>query len=197
MRSVVEAGNPVDAIQAGDVITRKAGMRDIHPLLVLINSYAAKGIMLPRTEFEMSENIRDFTVIYQESRLIGCGALHFYTPTTAEVRSLAVDPSLKSRGIGRIVVNSLEEEATENELHAIFAFTYAPEFFKKIGFAQVERGELPLKAWRDCLRCPKFQCCDEIAMLKALVPDPVLSPVPDSANFLIQLPQMAPPGDRA
>lgn len=97
MRSVIEAGNPVDEMRASDLIVRKAGMRDIHPLLVLINSYAAKGIMLPRTEFEMSENIRDFTVVYEETRLIGCGALHFYTPTTAEVRSLAVDPVLKSR----------------------------------------------------------------------------------------------------
>jgi amino-acid N-acetyltransferase len=197
MRSVVEAGNPVDAIQASQVIVRKAGMRDIHPLLVLINSYAANGIMLPRTEFEMSENIRDFSVVYQDTQLIACGALHFYTPTTAEVRSLAVDPALKSRGLGRIVVQSLEDEAIDNELHAIFAFTYAPEFFKKIGFAQVERGELPLKAWRDCLRCPKFQCCDEIAMLKALVPDPILSPIPDSANFLIQLPQLAQAPSRA
>lgn len=192
MRSVIEAGNPVDEMRASDLIVRKAGMRDIHPLLVLINSYAAKGIMLPRTEFEMSENIRDFTVVYEQTRLIGCGALHFYTPTTAEVRSLAVDPVLKSRGIGRIIVESLEQEAVGNELHAIFAFTYVPEFFQRLGFAQVERGELPLKAWRDCLRCPKFQCCDEIAMLKALVPDPVLSPAPDSGNFLLQLPQVIP-----
>jgi amino-acid N-acetyltransferase len=84
------------------LIVRKAGMRDIHSLLMLVNAYAARGIMLPRTEFEMSENIRDFTVIYEGSQLIGCGALHFYTPTTAEVRSLAVEPALKSQGIGRI-----------------------------------------------------------------------------------------------
>jgi amino-acid N-acetyltransferase len=183
MSGVIEA--------AKDVMVRKAGMRDIHPLLGLINSYAAKGIMLPRTEFEISENIRDFTVIYTDSRLIGCGALHFYTPTTAEVRSLAVEPQLKSQGIGRMIMESLEDEATANELHAIFAFTYVPQFFEKLGFAQVERGELPLKAWKDCLRCPKFQCCDEYAMLKSLVSDPVLSPIPDSANFLIQLPRLS------
>jgi amino-acid N-acetyltransferase len=146
--------------------------------------------MLPRTEFEMSENIRDFNVVYRNSQLIGCGALHFYTPTSAEVRSLAVEPAMKTNGIGRLIVASLEQEAIANELHALFAFTYVPEFFKKIGFTQVERGELPLKAWRDCLRCPKFQCCDEIAVLKPLVADPVLSPPRDSANFLIQLPQL-------
>lgn len=61
---------------------RKAGMRDIPQMLELINSYAASGVMLPRTEFEMSENIRDFSVAYGGDRLAGCGALHFYTPTS-------------------------------------------------------------------------------------------------------------------
>ena len=65
-------------------------MQDIPPLLELINGYAAKGIMLARTEFEMSENMRDFMVAYEGQQLVGCGALHFYSPTVGEVRSLAV-----------------------------------------------------------------------------------------------------------
>ena len=150
------------------VAVAKAAMRDIPNILGLINSYAADGIMLPRTEFEMSENIRDFSVAYDGNVLIGCGALHFYTPTVAEVRSLAVLPQMKQHGIGRAVVEALEAEARENELEAIFAFTYAPGFFSRLGFLEVERGELPLKAWKDCLRCPKFQSCDEIAVLKRL-----------------------------
>jgi amino-acid N-acetyltransferase len=150
------------------VAVRKASMRDIPNMLSLINSYAVNGTMLPRTEFEMSENVRDFSVAYDGALLVGCGALHFYTPTSAEVRSLAVLPAVKQHGIGRAVVEALEAEARENDLHAIFAFTYVPEFFRKVGFAEVERGELPLKAWKDCLRCPKFQNCDEIAVLKRL-----------------------------
>ena len=148
----------------------KAGMRDIQPVLRLINSYAANGVMLPRTEFEMSENIRDFSVAYDGNVLMGCGALHFYTPTTAEVRSLAVLPAAKQQGVGRAVLEALEAEARENGLEAIFAFTYVLEFFRKLGFEEVERGELPLKAWKDCLRCPKFHHCDEIAVLKRLKP---------------------------
>jgi amino-acid N-acetyltransferase len=155
------------------MIVRKASMPDIHALLQLINGYAAQGVMLPRTEFEMSENIRDFTLAYNGGRLVGCGALHFYTPTTGEVRSLAVDPELKSRGVGRAIVEALEREARDCGLHSIFAFTYATGFFEKLGFHAVERGELPLKAWKDCLRCPKFQCCDETAVVKHLVHQPV------------------------
>ncbi len=149
---------------------KKATMRDIPKILSLINSYAAKGVMLPRTEFEMSESIRDFSVAYDGDLLVGCGALHFYTPATAEVRSLAVMPAATEHGVGRAIVETLEAEARENELEAIFAFTYVPGFFSRLGFAEVDRGELPLKAWKDCLRCPKFQNCDEIAVLKRLRP---------------------------
>lgn len=170
---------------------RKAAIRDIGNVLALINTYAAEGIMLPRTEFEMSENIRDFSVAYDGDVLVGCGALHFYTPTTAEVRSLAVRPEIKQHGVGRAIVESLEEEARENELAAIFAFTYSPGFFRKLGFEQVERGELPLKVWKDCLRCSKFENCDEIAVLKRLRTDRVIS-LPEMPEFtLIQLPTVA------
>jgi amino-acid N-acetyltransferase len=167
---------------------RKAKMGDIPAILALINLYAVQGIMLPRTEFEISENIRDFTVVYAGLRLIGCGALHFYTPTSGEIRSLAVAPEAKKQGVGALLIESLQQEAVNNELHAIFAFTYVAEFFRKLGFQQVDRGLLPLKVWKDCLSCPKFQCCDEIAVLKALSPDAVSTLSLDNSQELIQLP---------
>jgi len=153
------------------VTVRKAGMQDIHPILDLINSYAAKGIMLPRTEFELSENIRDFSVAYSGERLVGCGALHFYSPVMGEVRSLAVAPEERTHGIGQLLVEALVREAQLYTLDALFAFTYVPGFFAKMGFQEVERGELPLKAWKDCLRCPKFNSCDEIAVVRILAQD--------------------------
>lgn len=127
--------------------------------------------MLPRTEFELAEGIRDFTVALDDSGdLAGCTALHFYTPTAAEVRSLAVHPSQKGRGLGRQLVEYVEREAEEIGISSLFAFTYVPGFFAQLGYAQVDRGLLPQKAWKDCLRCPKFQNCDEIAVFKKLNP---------------------------
>ena len=152
----------------GAVSVRNAYMRDTKAILALINAYAAKGIMLPRTEFEMSENIRDFAVAYSNEQLVGCGALHFYSPKIAEVRSLAVDPGWKGHGIGRLIMEALEREARAHGLQSIFAFTYVDLFFTRMGYHLVDRGDLPLKAWKDCLRCPKFQACDEIAVLKQL-----------------------------
>jgi len=173
------------------IAVRKAAIRDIRPILALINSYAADGVMLSRTEFDMSEHIRDFSVAYDGVDLLGCGALHFYTPTTAEIRSLAVNRDLKGRGVGRAIVEALDQEAQENDLESIFAFTYVPEFFAKLGFREIERGELPLKAWKDCLRCPKFQNCDEIAVLKRLKPlhesDQFLLEIAPQSSELIQL----------
>lgn len=158
------------ATVAAGLATRKAVMRDIPSILSLINGYAARGIMLPRTEFEMSEAIRDFTVVTRGEEFLGCGALHFYSPTLGEIRSLAVQEKAKTQGAGGRLVEALVQEAHVYELDAVFAFTYVVEFFNKVGFQEVERGVLPLKAWRDCLRCPKFNACDEIAVLRVLRP---------------------------
>ena len=155
----------------GALTVRKAAMRDIPSILDLINGYAAKGIMLPRTEFEMSEAIRDFTVVTLDQALLACGALHFYSPSIGEIRSLAVHEQARTHGLGRKMVEALVLEAQEYALDAVFAFTYVEGFFNKIGFHEVERGLLPLKAWKDCVRCPKFQACDEIAVLRILRPD--------------------------
>jgi amino-acid N-acetyltransferase len=141
-------------------------MADIPALLALINGFAARGIMLPRTAFEMAENLRDFSVVQTADRVSGCAALHIYTPKAAEVRSLAILPELQGCGAGKALVGVLEAEAQAFGLEELFAFTYLPGFFEKLGFAAIDRGELPLKAWKDCLRCPKFQCCDEVAVIK-------------------------------
>ena len=146
-------------------------MRDIPAMLELINAFAARGIMLPRTEFELAESIRDFVIAEDQSELLGCGALHFYTPLSAEVRSLAVRSGSQGKGTGRKIVEALEVEARENDLSSLFAFTYVADFFSRLGYEQVDRALLPLKAWKECLRCPKFQNCDEIAVLKRLRPE--------------------------
>jgi amino-acid N-acetyltransferase len=194
MISALYADSLVDAPGNLALTVRKAAMDDIPPILHLINGYAAKGIMLPRTEFEMSESIRDFSVVRRGSELLGCGALHFYSPTIGEIRSLAVHEQAKTHGVGRQLIAALVAEAQEYQLDAVFAFTYVVQFFEKVGFHQVERGVLPLKAWKDCLRCPKFQACDEIAVLRVLRPENwnnAHSPVwgsPSPEEQLIQIP---------
>jgi amino-acid N-acetyltransferase len=170
MLSALRADAVGESGGAARFTVRKAAMRDIPLILDLINGYAANGIMLPRTEFEMSEAIRDFSVVTAGNEFLGCGALHFYSPAVGEVRSLAVHEHAKTHGAGRRLVEALVAEADGYALDAVFAFTYVADFFAKMGFEAVERGLLPLKAWKDCLRCPKFQACDEVAVLRILRP---------------------------
>jgi amino-acid N-acetyltransferase len=178
-----------------EVIVRKARMQDIPAMARLINDYAAQEIMLPRNEMELAESIRDFSVAElihpgAAPELVGCVALHFYTTIAGEVRSLAVDPAYSRHGIGRKMVESLEVEARACDLATLFAFTYVPGFFSKLGYDRVDRNVLPLKAWKDCLRCPKFQNCDEIAVLKRLKEielRPITS-VGNNTRELVQLP---------
>jgi amino-acid N-acetyltransferase len=160
-------------------VVRKATLADVRPMAQLIQKYADVNIMLPRNEFELAEHVRDFMIAVDENgELVGCGALHIYTPTVAEVRSLGVNPDLKVQGIGRRIVDSLVTEGEQLGLHSIFAFTYVPGFFHKLHFDLVDRSELPLKAWKDCLRCPKLQACDEIAVIRRLKPEAQITPTP-------------------
>ncbi len=166
-------------------------MKDIPAMLALINGYARDGIMLPRNEFELSEGVRDFTVLEKDGIILGCAALHFYGPAVAEVRSLAVLPNLKGSGTGRMLMDAIDAEARAFDLDLIFAFTYVPGFFAKMGYRETPREELPLKAWKDCLRCPKFQACDEIAVVRALKPDARLDRIGAPSPSLIQLPVLS------
>jgi amino-acid N-acetyltransferase len=81
---------------------------------------------------------------------------------------LAVARGAQKLGVGRLLMNAVETEARELGLHALFAFTYVDGFFNKMGYEVCDRGELPLKVWRDCIKCPKFHKCDEIAVIKRL-----------------------------
>jgi amino-acid N-acetyltransferase len=125
--------------------------------------------MLPRTLLSIYENIRDFHVAAEGTRVLGCSALHFTWGDMAEVRSLAVDETAGQRGIGRALVEANIAEAIEHNLVQVYAFTYVTEFFAKLGFRVVPHEAMPRKVWMDCVNCHKFNCCDEVAMVRNLV----------------------------
>lgn len=144
---------------------RKAELRDVPVLFRMINQYAAERVMLPRTLLELYENVWEFTVAEEDGKVLGCGALKFYTQELAEIRSLCVTPGLKSNGLGRALTESLLREAERYRLKTVFALTVAPGFFEKCGFREVARETLPLKVWRDCAHCDKYFQCDEKTMV--------------------------------
>ena len=161
----------VPAHMAAAVVIRPAQLSDVPAMLELVNGYADKKIMLPRNELELCESLRDFSVAKVKGEVVGCGALHFYTPHMAELRSLAVSPDRTRSGLGAEIARELLEQARQFGVDVVFAFTYVPHFFEKIGFKYIDRAKLPLKAWKDCLRCPMFHACDEIAMAYFITPE--------------------------
>ena len=166
----VEVESPEPEAGLESVVIRPAELSDIPALLRLINGYAAQAMMLPRTELELCESFRDFLIATDGGELVGCGALHFYTQHMAELRSLAVAPDKTRSGLGQKVARELLEEARRFGVDVVFVFTYVPQFFEKLGFQPVDRGALPLKTWKDCLRCPMFAACDEAALAYMVTP---------------------------
>jgi len=131
----------------------------------LINYFADKGEMLARSLSEIYENIRDFFVVRQGERVIACAALHVSWSDLAEIRSVAVADDSQQQGIGDKLVQACLKEASELGIPTVFCFTYQPAFFKRHRFVDIDKMELPRKVWTDCLRCPKFPDCDEVALI--------------------------------
>ncbi|HBF37542.1 MAG TPA: N-acetyltransferase [Firmicutes bacterium] len=148
---------------------RKAKMSDVENLHRLINDFATKGYMLPRSRNTLYEALREFTIIEDQGMLVGMGALHVIWEDLAEIRALAIKEEYQRRGIGQQLINRLAKEADELEIHQIFALTYQVAFFKKCGFNEVNKDEMPHKIWKECIDCPKFPNCDEVAMAITLV----------------------------
>lgn len=143
---------------------RRARIPDARAIHQLLLDYAKDGQLLGRSLADIYENIRDFYVYDEAGKILGVGALAISWEDLAEVRSLAVAPGQQGKGIGRKIVEICLEEAAELGLKKVFALTYQPDFFKKLGFCDIEKSELPQKIWGDCLKCVKFPDCDEFAL---------------------------------
>ncbi len=147
---------------------RKAKISDIKQIQNLINAFAKKDLMLPRSLNELYENIRDFWVAEENKKVIACCALHISWDDLAEIKSLAVAKNRRGRGIGKELVLICLNEAIALGAKRVFALSYKPEFFQKLGFRKIKNSELPHKIWAECINCCKFPNCQEVALLKNL-----------------------------
>lgn len=147
---------------------RKAKMTDVRQIHKFINEFAKRENMLPRSLNELYENIRDFFVFEEDGIIKGVCALHVLWEDLAEIRSLAVKKEYQKRGIGKSLINKCLQDARGLGIKRVFTLTYIPDFFKKLGFIEIDKTKLPHKIWGDCIRCPKFPECDEYALIKDL-----------------------------
>ena len=146
----------------------RARISDATQMHELINYFADKGEMLARPLSEIYENIRDYFVVREGERVIACAALRVCWLDLAEIKSVAVAEDSQRQGIGDQLIEACLREARELGIPTVFCFTYQPTFFKRHKFVDIDKMELPRKVWSDCLRCPKFPNCDEIALIHHL-----------------------------
>jgi amino-acid N-acetyltransferase len=153
----------------GTATVTRASIADAQAIHDLVNTFARKGEMLPRTMAEVYENLRDFYVVRDEAgQPVACGALHILWEDLAEIKSLAVREDLQGQRLGARIVEACLAEARQIGLKTAFALTYRPGFFEKLGFTQADVMTLPRKVWGECYRCPKFPGCNEIAMVRTV-----------------------------
>jgi amino-acid N-acetyltransferase len=135
-------------------------------MMALVNAYAERGLLLPRTEASLRSRLPDFIVAVEGGEVVGCGALTALSPGVGEVRTLAVREDQSGRGIGRAVVQRLLEIAGEREFAEVLALTRRVSFFSGLGFEVTKRERFEEKLAADCQACPFNSNCDETAMVR-------------------------------
>ena len=163
-------------VRAEGLHVRKAALDDAREIHDLVNLFAQRGDMLPRTMGEVYENLRDFFVAQDaHGAFLGCVSLHVMWSDLAEVKSLAVTEAAQGKGVGSLLVEACIADADSIGLERIFALTYRPAFFERLGFTIADVMTLPRKVWNECYRCPKFPSCNEIALTLDLSAKPASS----------------------
>ena len=148
---------------------KKPTLRDILDIQSILEPYVKEGIILRRDDDEVASNIRSYTIIYDESKPIATAALHIFSPFLAEIRSLGVIKEYQGKGVGKLLVNTLIQEAKNLGVKEVLVLTYKKEFFEKLGFIEIEKEAIPdKKIWADCIKCKFFPNCNEIALIKYL-----------------------------
>jgi amino-acid N-acetyltransferase len=144
---------------------RGATLADVPAIERLVAPYVATGDLLPRSNYDLCRHIKEYVVIPDgDGQLVACGSLKIYSADLGEIAAIAVRQDHQDRGLGRAIVNALIEEGQRLGLSEVFGLTRQPGFFSRLGFQAVEKDRFPLKVWADCARCPRRDCCDEVAV---------------------------------
>lgn len=147
---------------------RSAKVTDVKEMHKLVERYANNKEMLHRSLNAVYENIQEFVVLENEGKIVGCGALHVSWSDLAEVKALAVAEEFKRQGLGRKIVEKLQENAIALGIYKIFTLTFKPEFFIKLGYKVILKETLPRKIWNECINCYLFPDCGEVPLLISL-----------------------------
>ncbi len=150
------------------VRVRRARTRDVTPIRRLVDTYSVDRRVLSKSTVNLYEDIQEFWVAEAETvpgvapgesppsegelQVVGCGALHVLWEDLAEVRTVAVDPSLRGFGVGHRIVTELLDTARELGVRRVFCLTFETGFFAKHGFAPIQGTPVPFRVYEELLR---------------------------------------------
>ncbi len=157
-------------VKMSEAFIRKPKLKEMKAVKVLIDGEAGNGAMLPRPIMELYETARDFYVYVEENEVLGCCALHIEMENLAEIRSIVVKSDQRGKNVGVKLLQACMDEADDLGIERVYALTRVPDFFLKHEFIEIDKHKLPHKVFNDCVRCPLFPDCDEVAMVHDLRP---------------------------
>lgn len=134
-----------------DVAIRRARTSDVPEIKRLVDTYAGK-ILLEKNLVTLYESVQEFWIAEADDRVLGCGALHVLWADLGEVRTVAVDPSVKGRGIGHAIVDRLLQVARELQLRRLFVLTFETDFFGRHGFTEIEGTPVNAEVYEEMRR---------------------------------------------
>jgi amino-acid N-acetyltransferase len=121
------------------VIVRRARTPDVRVIRRLVDAYSGVGPrLLKKTTVTLYEDVQEFWVAETAGQVVGCGALHVLWEDLAEIRTVAVDPAARGKGVGRRIVGALIEAARDLGVGRVFCLTFAVEFFGRHGFVPIQ-----------------------------------------------------------
>jgi N-acetylglutamate synthase-like GNAT family acetyltransferase len=151
------------------ILLRAAQSVDVADIVAMVNGYASDKVMLPITAERVVLALENFIVaVDARGRVRACGALKEYSPSLAEVASLAVARDAQGGGLGKRIVAGLEALARIRGIDELFALTMTAGFFQRAGYATTERARYPEKIRRDCASCARRFGCDEVCVARVL-----------------------------
>lgn len=136
-------------VEEAGIHIRRAEPADGPALLELFDHYTKLGLVLPRTPEMVYRHIREYVVAVEDGRVVGCAGLRIYHPGLAEVVGVAVACGQQGRGIGRLVVNAVIDEARRFGIGRLFALTLQESFFQQLGFRIAALEDVPEKIAAD------------------------------------------------
>jgi amino-acid N-acetyltransferase len=136
-----------------DYAVRRARTPDVRAIRALVDANAESGRLLDKPTVALYEGIQEFWVAEApRGGVVGCGALHVMWEDLAEIRTVAVSAVHQGAGVGNGIVRALLAAAREVGVSRVFVLTFAVEFFRRHGFAEIHGQTTTPEVYAELLR---------------------------------------------